>query len=506
MLVRRALLLSLLAGCGASGGAADASDGADALAAADGAGAPDSAFADAPAVPADAALPDGAIPDAAGPDAAPVWPAPATDWVVTFGSSADDGVAGVAARPAGGVVAAGTAGAGTVDFGGGPLGPFAYPSLFVAAWDAGGGHLWAHRPTSLGNAEANGVVVDSAGTAYVCATFYNSMTIGALEITSAGNLDVAVFAVDAGGTPLWARTFGGTLNDFCHALALDEAHGRLLVTGAYMGTVDFGDGPLPVSGGDTDGYVAALTLAGDLVWSRGWLTTQPASNGGVTADSAGEVYVTGTFMGGVDFFGSSVTATDSQDAFVLALTSAGGFRWVRHASGPGAQLGQAAAAGVPEGVVVAAWFDGALTLGGTTLTTAGSYDLALLALDSAGAVAAATRFGAGAAESSASIAPFAGGWVVTGWFRGETSFGGPSLSSGFTEDVFVLSVDAAASAHRWSAGLGTMTGSEIAASIVAAGATALYAGGSFAGPSDLGAGPIAPAGGRDAFVVRLAAP
>ncbi len=433
---------------------------------------------------------------------AEVWPVPAVEWAVGFGAAADDGLAALDEDALGRVVAAGFTGAGTVDFGDGPRGPFAYQGLFVAAWDADGALRWALRPVALGNAAARGVVVGASGTSYVCAEFHNTLDLGGgRTATSAGGTDVAIFALDADGNALWLDSFGGTGNEFCQALAADEALDRVWVTGAYMFGVDFGDGELPTGSSSTNGFLAALDTEGTVVWSRGWVTDQPADNGGVAADATGNVYVTGAFLDSTDFFGTVRTATTSQDVFVLSLDPAGSFRWVRQYSGGYSEIGQEVVPDGAGGVAVLATFEGTMPVGSATLTARGAYDTALWTLDAGGTVGWALSFGDVGYDSGIALVRVDDGYVMGGWLRGATSFGGPMLESGAADDGFLVGLDAAGH-HRWTAGFGGERPVYVAAAAPAGGGD-VFAGGIFYGALTLGATTVSGGGERDVFLLRL---
>ncbi|MBI5502349.1 MAG: hypothetical protein HY907_19045 [Deltaproteobacteria bacterium] len=436
----------------------------------------------------------------AGSDAAPD---PVVEWAVGFGSAEDDGVAGLAAAADGSVVAAGLTGPGSVDFGDGVRGPFAYEGLFVASWDAAGALRWALRPVALGNAGARAVATGPSGTTYVCAEYQNTQDIGGRSTTSAGGTDVAVFAMDPAGTVVWLDSFGNWGNEFCHGLAVDEAQDRVWVTGAYMGDVDFGDGPLPEGSTSTNGFAAALDTAGALVWSRGWVTDQPAQNGGIAGDAAGNVYVTGAFLLSTDFFGTVVTATTSQDAFVLSLDPGGSFRWVRTYAGGYSEIGQDVARDPAGGVIVLATFEGTMPVGGTTLASRGAYDTALWTLDADGTVGRALSFGDAGFDIGSALVPADGGWVMGGMLRGSASYGGPVLDSGATDLGFLVGLDAAG-AHRWTAGFDDDM--PVVVSAAAAAGTATWAGGVFYAPLTLGAFTVTGGGERDVFLLRLRPP
>ena len=83
--------------------------------------------------------------------------------------------------------------------------------------------------------------------------------------------------------------------------------------------VDFGGGPF-FGAGTGDAFVAKLDTLGELIWAAqfGDATYDQAS--GIATDSLGNVLVTGSFEGVVDFGGGSLVAPDLGAMFLLKLS------------------------------------------------------------------------------------------------------------------------------------------------------------------------------------------
>jgi hypothetical protein len=162
--------------------------------------------------------------------------------------------------------------------------------------------------------------VDGGGNVLVTGSFQGAVDFGGGPLTSAGSTDIFV-AKHSGtdGTHLWARRFGGASFDGASGVAVDGA-GNVLVTGSFQGTVNLGGGPL-TSAGSTDIFVAKHSgTDGTHLWARRFGGT--SSDGGVpdvAVDGAGNVLVTGSFQGTVDFGGGPLTSAGISDIFVLRL-------------------------------------------------------------------------------------------------------------------------------------------------------------------------------------------
>ncbi len=92
-----------------------------------------------------------------------------------------------------------------------------------------------------------------------------------------------------------------------------------VVIGVFQGAVDFGGGSMNSAGG-RDIFVAKLAGAdGSHIWSRHFGSPYEDGGSAVALDASGNPIVTGNFLGMVDFGGGSVGHTTGRDAFVLKL-------------------------------------------------------------------------------------------------------------------------------------------------------------------------------------------
>jgi hypothetical protein len=126
---------------------------------------------------------------------------------------------------------------------------------------------------------------------------------------------------------------GSTGADRVVSVAEDRA-GNVFVTGTYQGTVDFdpGAGTAELSGGG--GFVARYAADGSLVWARSFTGATPAK---VAVDKGGSVYFAGNFSGTVDFdprkTTHNVTALAGTDGFVCMVTARGNLGYVTRLGG-----------------------------------------------------------------------------------------------------------------------------------------------------------------------------
>jgi len=143
----------------------------------------------------------------------------------------------------------------------------------------------------------------------------------------------------------WGLTWGGTDSDDAWDVAVD-ASGNAYVVGSFKGTADLDPHPSVdnhVSNGLMDAYIIKISNAGIYQWGLSWGSTNDDISNAVTIDNAGDIYVTGSFRGTVDFDpGTGVaehTSNGVLDTFLSKFNSYGELLWVGNFGGPGNETG-----------------------------------------------------------------------------------------------------------------------------------------------------------------------
>jgi len=241
-------------------------------------------------------------------------------WSQRFGDGGSQFGQSVAADGSGNVVVTGDF-FGTVDFGGGPLTSAGRADVFIAKFDANGNHLWSERfgdATGRGGNHWGEVTVDESGSVVLVGFLNGTADFGGGPLTSAGSSDISVAKFAPNGDHLWSKRFGDANYQVGNSVAVDGS-GDVIVTGVFHGTVDFGGGTLTSRYGDI--YVAKLDVNGGHLWSQRFGDDSSQGGNSVSADASGNVLVTGTFYGTVDFGGGPMTASNS-DVFIVKFGEA----------------------------------------------------------------------------------------------------------------------------------------------------------------------------------------
>jgi hypothetical protein len=216
---------------------------------------------------------------------------------------------------------------------------------------------WPQQFGSCSNETGNDIVVDTSGNVYITGN-----TSGDLDnFTNLGSSDVFVVKYNSSGNKQWLKQFGTTSGDSGNAIALDSS-GNIYVFGAQNGepflkkldnagtdqwiintpkstygysndlAVDQNNGDIYLTGshyGDFDDqtnsgvsydvYIVKYNSSGIKQWSRLYGSAYGDGAGGVATDSAGNIYLTGSYNG--------MPSDNRENIFIVQYNSDGTKGW-----------------------------------------------------------------------------------------------------------------------------------------------------------------------------------
>jgi hypothetical protein len=366
---------------------------------------------------------------------------------------------------------------GTIDFGGGPLESVdGGDDVFVVKLSPLGRHLWSRAYGGAGSDYGLNVAVDDAGDVVVTGVFTETVDFGDGPVASAGAGDVFVVGLDPAGGHRWSRTFGGPGEDNGYWLAVD-AQRNVVAAGFFADTVDFGDGPRTSAGLD-DVFVVKLGPGGAHLWTRTFGGAGVDDAYAVATTPSGDVAITGFFVGTVDFGGGPLESVDgSDDVFVTLLAPDGAHRWSRSFGGPLSDVAWSIAAAGDGSLAVTGHFAGTVDFGGGPLESmVGSDDAFILKLAATGEHVWSRSLGGASDATGTDVAVTGDGSVlVTGQFADVVDFGPARVASvEGSADVFVARLSPGGD-RLWMQAFGG-PGDETAFRIVSDGASLVLAG------------------------------
>ena len=310
--------------------------------------------------------------------------------------------------------------------------------VFVAKYDTSGTVQWATSIGGPGSDNGYGIATDSGGNVYVTGRYQGTVTIESTTLTNAGSYDAFVAKYDTSGTFQWATSISGTGTEYGQAIATDSG-GNVYVTGIYTNNFTIESTTL-TNAGFSDTFVAKYDTSGTFQWATSIGGTRTEHGRGIATDSGGNVYVTGYYSGSSITIGSTIlTNAGSNDAFVAKYDTSGTFQWAESISGMGDGGGSAIATDSGGNVYVTGYYNGSITIGSTTLTSAGSYDAFVAEYDTSGTVLWATSIGGTSSDSGRGIATDSNGnMYVTGEYGGTLTIGSTTLTSAGSYDAYVV--------------------------------------------------------------------
>lgn len=246
--------------------------------------------------------------------------------------------------------------------------------------------------------EVTSVVTDNAGNTFIGGYFTGTIDFDVSPAvsnkTSGYYNDAYVTKMNANGTYGWTWTANGYYGIYTRAITVDGS-GNLYVVGEFSGTVDFDH----TAGTDSQvaygwyGFITKVNADGSYGWTRRIHSTSGYSGTiypkAVAADSAGDVYVTGTFATANVSFGSTTdlrTNVGNTDLFVVKLKTDGSYGWARTVGAASSQVNGLAIKVDGQGrIFVGGSFAGTVNFGlGAKTSVSGSLDAFVMQLKTDG--------------------------------------------------------------------------------------------------------------------------
>ena len=356
---------------------------------------------------------------------------------------------------------------GSVDFGAGALpGNPTEPTknLAVLQLDTAGVTRWSVALLSQGFMLAEPLATDGESNAIVGGAFVDTLSFpgGQLHGPPYPATTPYVIKLDGDGHVLWSKepfkfvTPPG-LQDGASQVAgiAADRHGNLMITGTVSGAADFGGGVLePI--GWSDIFVGKLDPAGALLWVRRFGSsyveasgqTPSASSGiAVAVDPDGDVYVTGSFAGSIDFGDDHPVKGLEHRIFLLKLDAMGHVLWsVSGGSGSVENTGTNVAVDPMGDVIITGRYGNSLDLGAGPLPSfpSGNYTPFVAKFLSSGVPIWSHGYLDG--EQGTSIDAYvavdlSGNGHLAGTLYGSLDLGGVTLHGTHSDDAFLALFD-----------------------------------------------------------------
>lgn len=361
-----------------------------------------------------------------------------------------------------------------------------------------------------------GLAIDNSNDVLITGAFMTTIdldpgqTVANLE--SIGSSDTFIAKINSSGSLVWAKKFGGAMDNFNLGIATDSQK-NVYSVGHFMGTVNFNPGAGTSNLTSTlsgpyysfDISISKLDSNGNFVWAKKVGGIGDDSPTAVAVDNSGKVYITGYFNNTVDFdpgsgvFNLSTSGpSGTPDIYVLKLDTDGSFLWAKSFTSVGHNTAEAIKTDAFGNVYFTGTFSNTVDFdpnsGVMQLTAAGDSglpDAFVTKLDSNGNLLWAKSFSGTNFDNGKSLTiDSSNNVIVTGTFNGTVDFDPSSNVHNLTSqggfDVFVAKLDTAGN-FLWAKNFGGLLADNVN-NIVVDASNNIYATGFFTGSSNFNIG------------------
>ncbi|MEO8150374.1 MAG: T9SS type A sorting domain-containing protein [Bacteroidia bacterium] len=369
---------------------------------------------------------------------------------------------------------------------------------------------WAKSAAGTNYDGGNGISTDINGNVLVTGAFKSSsLTFGATILTNAGVGDFFIVKYDASGNVLWAKSAGGTSNDYGIGLSTD-ASGNVLITGGFeSSSITFGTTTL-TNTGTGNFFIVKYDASGNVLWAKSAGGASNNGGAGISTDASGNVLVTGDFQSVSVTFGTTTLTNagsiSTNDIFVVKYDASGNVLWAKSAGGNSTDYVRGISTDASGNVLITGSFQSdSISFGTTTLTnaSAGNNDIFVAKYDVSGNVLWAKSAGGSSSDEGWGIATDVSGNVaITGHFNSSSiTLGSTTLTNAGADDIFIIKYDASGNVAWAKSAGGTFYDDGFGISTDSSGN--LIVTGNFQNPSiTFGTTTLTNSGGADIFIVK----
>lgn len=291
-------------------------------------------------------------------------------WAKDLGGKTNDYVSGVSTDHSGNVYVTGYFTGDSLVLDNTVLHQSGVDNVFLAKFNSSGTAIWANSEGGTGTDGPSAVTTDSLGNIFITGYFSSAtMTFGTVTLSSPYMNNAFVTKYDSSGNVRWAKYFGGN-NPGSAATSLSaDASGNVYVTGYYIDTIAIGNNTL-VAVGQQNIFVTKYDSSGTVSWAQSAGGTNVDLAGSISADAAGNSYVTGYYESDTVVFATDtlINLTGNPITFVAKYDPSGHVQWGIATTGGNTENQAAGIAYSSGGIYIAGSYGAsAITFGSDTL-------------------------------------------------------------------------------------------------------------------------------------------
>lgn len=346
------------------------------------------------------------------------------------GNGIDEGIA-ITNDPAGNVFVTGQFTGSVVAFGTTTLTNSANSTVFLAKYDCNGNAIWAKKAICTNNDYGNAVTTDAAGNIFISGYFQSpTIVFGTYSLSNGGNYDLFIAKYDPNGNVLWAKSAGGSGNEYGYSAKTDPG-GNVYVTGSFSSpTLALGTYSLTNSGA-SDGYLVKYSPSGTELWANKQAGSTGDENWSVATDAAGNVFITGDYVSPTVAFDTyTITNSGICPIYTAKYDGNGNIMWVETTGGTNYDFSNWVTIDNNGDVLISGVFTSTnMVFGTNTITNNGGEDAFIAKYSNSGTPIWAKAVGGPGNDKGYSIATDANKIYCTGTFTNSIYFGTSTLTA-----------------------------------------------------------------------------
>lgn len=282
--------------------------------------------------------------------------------------------------------------------------------------------------------------------------FSTQMNIGTTTLmnTNPGSSDFFIAKFDLNGSPIWAKTFGGTASDASNSISADSV-GNIYIAGGFQSqSIALETYTLNNFNnvGNSDIFTAKFDPNGNILWAKRYGDYYSESTTAITTDRFGNFYLGGVYSNfslSFDFITIYSNSSSSSEGFIAKFDQNGNPIWANSYGGSSSDIINSLAVDQSGNCFATGKFESTSMIVGTTTLT-GSYggDIFLMKIDKNGsAIWAKSNGGTGTDDSKGVIVDQQGNSYITGFYASPSITFGPTTlnNTDSNGDVFVVKYD-----------------------------------------------------------------
>lgn len=364
-------------------------------------------------------------------------------WAKSAGGIYSDISYGISTDKSGNIFITGSFSSPTIKFGTTTLTRVGASDIFIVKYDTFGNVLWAKSAGGTSNDVSNSVTTDKKGHVFITGYFTSpTITFGTTTLTNSDTYNVFIVKYDSLGNCFWAKSATGPPLGIANSVATDT-NGNVFVTGYFTGAYITFETTALINPGI---FIVKYNTFGKVLWAKSAVGTANDVSYGVSTDARGNAFITGSFAGTSITFGTTTltNAGSSYAIFIVKYDSLGNVVWAKSAGGNSGGVGCGVSTDTNGNVFMTGSFGSpTITFGATTLTNMGSDDIFIAKYDSLGNVLGAQSAGGNSSDGGLNVSTDPKGNVfMAGYFNSPSiTFGTTTLTNAGSEDIFIAKMD-----------------------------------------------------------------